>query len=231
MNIYYRNEKAVLSSKNITTGTYLENVYDPTFELTVMFDVNTATITGDYGLGAAAVDSLCIGYTNAHRYKLVSPAYPAGLIKDRITIHNFKKTLYINKFELTLEGTEPLYLGHLFLGMKTVLPRFETGPETGKTLFSDSSRSFGGQVFGVRRKTLNSFSANFPRIDSKERQTLLDYIEAVLNIEPHIIDPYYEAHDNFPPMYATLNTGEISMPKLKENGFYYSTSLSWQEAR
>jgi hypothetical protein len=86
-------------------------------------------------------------------------------------------------------------------------------------------------VFGIRRKTLNKFSVNFPRITAEEREIILKYIESVLNIEPHIIDPYCGARDKFPPMYATLNISENSMQKLNENGFFYSTNLTWQEAR
>jgi len=243
MIVYYRNEIAELLSSTVKPlpGTYLENIYDSSFELPVMFDKKKVTITGNYEHpDAAAVDSLCLGYTNGISYKLKVyngtklEGSCSGIIKGRITIFNFDKPFFANKFKLTLEGLEdddPLYLGYLFLGLKTVLPRFEVGPETGEKLFSQSSRSFGGQVFGIRRKTLRSFSANFPRITSEEREIFLDYIKSVLNIEPHIIDPYYKAHDKFLPMYAALNIDDNKMPKLNENGFYYSTSLEWQEAR
>ncbi|MCL2805271.1 MAG: hypothetical protein FWD26_04970 [Treponema sp.] len=232
MNIYYKNEQAELSGDDPVVGSSLYNIYDPMLELTAIFSKNNIKITGDYGINSVLVDSLCIGYTNAFRYELTTQEGScSGLINDKITIFNFDEILFINGFKLILESTENLYLGYLFLGCKTLLPRFEAGPETGKILFSESSRSFGGQVFGVRRKTLNSFSASFPRISTEEKKIITEYVDAVLNIEPHIIDPYPDAREEFPPMYSTLNVSDVSLPKRNENGFYYSSSLSWQEAR
>jgi len=237
MNVYYKNNIADLDAPTPIQGTYLENVYDKSLELPVMFNEEKVTIEGNYGLSAAAVDSLCLGYTNAFRYTLTLYDSADELIKfsgltaDRITIRNFEETLFFNRFELILEGIESVYLGYLYLGMKTTLPRFEVKPDVGEKLLSQSSQSFGGQVFGLRRTTLKSFSVNFPRITSEERDVFIEYIKSVLNIEPHIIDPYYEAHDKFPPMYAYLDINDNNMPKLNEHGFYYSTSLKWQEAR
>jgi len=237
MNVYYKNKIASLKGDDPIPGTYLENVYDSSLELPVMFGKDNVAITGNYGLGAAVVDSFCLGYTNAYRYSLT--VYDgtdelgafSGFTTDRITINNFYEPFIIDNFKLVLEGAESLYLGHLFLGLKTILPRFEVQPDIGEKLFSQSSRSFGGQVFGLRRNTLRNFSVNFPRITSEERDVFIEYIKSVLNIEPHIIDPYYEAHDKFPPMYATLDIDDNKTPKLNEHGFYYSTSLGWQEAR
>jgi len=231
MNVYYRNYKAILTEPK---DSYVDNIYDPIFELVAEFNESKVTIKGDYGLGAAAVDSVCLGYTNAFRYELktnVKECSCEGSINDRITIFNFDDVSFINCFELTLESVEKLYLGHLFLGMRTVLPRFEVGHNSSKQLFSERNTSFGGQAFGVRRKTLKNFSVNFPRITSEEKEVFDEYIDTVLNIEPHIIDPYEDARDKFPPMYTTLNISDIASPKLKEDGFFYSLSLAWQEAR
>jgi len=232
MNIYYKNEKAILSASQPVVGSSLLNIYDPMLELRTDFSGELVTINGMYEENIAAIDSLCIGYTNASLYELtINEEKFSGRINDKITVFNFNEMLYTDSFQLKLEGINNLYLGLLFLGKKIVLPRFEVGPEISKTLNSESSRSFGGQVFGMRRKTLKSFAANFPRIKSYEKEIIDEYVETVLNIEPHIIDPYPEARDRFPPMYATLNTNEVSMKKLNEPGFFYSGSLSWKEAR
>jgi len=233
MNVYYLNKKAAFAEYSpLADGSSLLNVYDPMLELRADFLDTGITIRGDYD-NVVSMDSLCLGYTNAYQYRLETrEGIFAGKTSGLITIHDFGETVFTDYFILELEGIEdPLYLGHLFLGQKTVLPRFAVEPETGITLASESGRSFGGQAFGMRRKTLESFSAKFPRLTVGERETVIDYVNAVLNVEPHIIDPYPKARDEFPPMYATLNIGEVSMQKRNENGFYYSGSLSWQEAK
>jgi hypothetical protein len=235
MNIYYQNEIATLPDPQtgnppMKTGFFLNNIYDPMLELRADFVNDQVTINGTYPRVTAA-DSLCLGNTNALWYKLTMGGKTfSGDIQGWITIRDFE-VVYANSFSLELGGFEPLYLGHLFLGSRTTLPRFAVEPESGITLASESSRSFGGQAFGLRRGTLGSFSASFPRLGLEEKETIIEYVKAVLNIEPHIIDPYPQARDEFPPMYATLSVNDVSFTKRNENGFYYSASLSWQEAR
>ncbi|HCC36661.1 MAG TPA: hypothetical protein DEQ14_03060, partial [Treponema sp.] len=209
---------------------------DPMLELRADFTESEVTILGSYS-NIVAVDSICLCNTNAERYTLSSRAgVHEGEINGRITIHNFANTIYIPSFNLKLRygdngRTDPLYLGYLFLGRKTELPRFGVQPEYSLALTGQSSRSFGGQVFGMRRKTLETFSVNFPRLTAEERNKIIEYVQAVQNTDPHIIDPYPEAGDMFPPMYVTLDIDEVSLTKQHESGFYYSSSLAWKEAR
>ena len=232
MNVYYKNEKAMLSGSPTIVGSSLLNVYDSALELKTDFVEEQVTISGNYNGEIVAVDSLCLGLTNAFKYELItSEGTFVGRIDSRIVIVDFAETFFIDSFELRLESIEPVYLGLLYIGKKVVLPRFEVGPEVGTSLNSESSRSFGGQAYGMRRKTLGNFAANFPRITSHEKNVFEEYINFVINIESHIIDPYPEARDEFPPMYATLNINEVSLKKLNEPGFFYSGSLSWKEAR
>jgi hypothetical protein len=65
----------------------------------------------------------------------------------------------------------------------------------------------------------------------QECNAIKEYIKAVQTVEPHIIDPYHEARAEFPPMYVTLTQGDYSFPKRDEDGFYFTGSLAWQEAR
>jgi hypothetical protein len=65
----------------------------------------------------------------------------------------------------------------------------------------------------------------------QECNAIKEYIKAVQTVEPHIIDPYHEARAEFPPMYVTLAQGDYSFPKRDEDGFYFTGSLAWQEAR
>jgi hypothetical protein len=236
MNIYCRNEKANLINKPPThSKTPLDNIYEPMLELKAEFTSNRVTIEGWYDVVIAA-DSLCIGYTNADRYKLTTREGEfSGSIEGLIAINNFE-TIFIDGFELELwhddeEDDETLYLGHLFLGQKTVLPRFSPEATSGTTLNSTASRSFGGQVFGMRRRPLDSFGVNFPRITACEREVIKEYVNAVSTTEPHIIDPYPWARKEFSPMYVTLNADEVSLAKRNEDGFYFTGNLSWQEAR
>jgi len=237
MYVYYRNNKTtVLNSPQIKSSSDVQNIFDPALELTAEFNNDEkAVITGSYPMPEIiAADSLCLGNTNAYKYKLTTREGEFfGKIKGRITIHNFDEPVFIDGFTLELEGTgdEELYLGYLYIGQKTVFPRFSVAPDTGMALTGESSRSFGGQVFGMKRVTLDSFGVEFPRLTWIEKEKIKKYVIAVQNVEPHIIDPYHKARTEFPPMYVTLSPGDYSFPKRNEDGFYYTGGLSWQEAK
>ncbi|MCL2138488.1 MAG: hypothetical protein FWH41_03035 [Treponema sp.] len=229
--IYCRNEYAELEGPKPVNGSDLEYINDPMLALATEFADRKITITGKFK-SVVAIDSLCIGNTNAISYELhLGPHCISGSIEGIITVYNFDATVFTDSFSLELNGLDPLFLGHLFFGQRTCLPRFAPEAEGGIMLTSEGSRSFGGQAFGIRRITLENFSVNFPRLSAEEREIIVEYVQSVLNVEPHVIDPYPQARDYFPPRYVTLNTGEISLPRRNENGFYYSGSLSWQEAR
>jgi hypothetical protein len=236
--VYYQNQEASLSGSPAAVGSALKNVYDPMLELRTDFTQATVDITGVFPQ-ITAVDALCLGYTNASQYRFVLRNQLNGVIhngvyqgiQNRITIEDMPRTLYAKSFTLRLEGTSPLYLGLLYLGPRVGLPRFGTGPELEMSFTGESGRFYGGQAYGMERITLESFSAEFPRLTGEEKQTMKSYAGEVLNIRPHIIDPYPEARGEFPPMYVTISSDTISFPKRVENGFYYSSALTWQEAK
>lgn len=242
MYIYHQNNKPdALNSTQIEHLPYLENIFNPMLDLTVEFtSKEKVIITGEYKFPKVVpVDTLCLGNTNAVKYKLTTrEGEYSGLIKNRITVKNFEMT-FIDWFTLELEGAgndvlkldDNLYLGYLYIGQKTTLPRFAIQPDTSMALTSNSSRSFGGQALGMKGITLDGFSVKFARLTWEEREAIKEYIKAVQNVEPHIIDPYHEARDEFPPMYVTLSKEDYSFKKLDEDGFYYTGSLSWQEVR
>jgi hypothetical protein len=235
MYIYYQNNKASFpESPKMENGSYVENIYDPMLELPAAFDIKGKIVITGVFENIVAIDSICIGNTNAFEYKLTTrEGVFTGRIRDWITIHNHTESVFTDYFTLELEGDEDenLYLGYLFLGEKTVLPRFEIKPSTGLAIVSEASRSYGGQVLGMKRQALESFGVSFARLTLEECRVIKEYIKTVQTVEPHIIDPYHEARKEFPPMYATLAQGEYSFPKLDEDGFYFSGSLAWQEAR
>ena len=229
--IYNRNNLPNINSPTPVAGSSLDDINDPMLEMCTIFDSENVTIEGEFET-PVSIDTFCIGNTNATSFELNIGKKPIqGNINSLITVRNFKDSIFIDKFTLMLSGPDPIYLGHLFFGEKTCLPRFSVEPNTSIELRSEGSRSFGGQAFGMRRKPLMNFSVNFPWLTSEEREILIDYLQDVQNVEPHIIDPYPQARDQFPPMYVTVDAGDVSLPKLNENGFFYSGSLSWKEAR
>jgi len=231
VNVYYRNEKAAFTNHSpLAVGSSIYNVYDPMLKLRADFLEENVTIRGDE---IVTIDSLCLGYTNAYCYRLETREgiFEGNIAKGLITIRDFEEIIYSDYFILELESDDPLYLGHLYLGHKTELPRFAVEPETGIALNSEASRSFGGQVFGMKRVALESFAVNYNRLALEEQSLIKEYIKAVQNVTPHIIDPYPQAREEFPPMYAVLDIKETSFPKRNESGFFYGGSLSWREAR
>jgi hypothetical protein len=233
MYIYYQNNKARIVSYP-TMEAAIDYIFDPMLELKAEFNVKGSVVIKGKFDNITPIDSLCIGNTNAFRYKLTTREGEfSGVIKGRITINNFDETVFTEDFTLELEGVEDekLYLGYLYLGEKIVLPRFEIKPSTGLSITSEATRSFGGQVMGMKRQPLESFGVSFARLNSEEYNLMKEYIKAVQTVEPHIIDPYHEARAEFPPMFVTLTQGDYSFPKRDEDGFYFTGSLAWQEAR
>ena len=231
MNVYYQNNKARLTKIPTVQGSDIDDIYDPMLELAAQFKDETIIIEGFYN-DIVAIDSLCLGFTNAASYELtINDKKYSGLIRNEITIHDFDEPEIIESFSLTLYGLDPIYLGHLYLGNKVILPRFLVRPNLNLNLRGERVLSDGGQSFGIKRKALESFAVSFSRISNDEKNIIKNYINSVQNIDPHIIDPYPEARDKFPPKYAVVNTDNIPFPKRNEPDFYYDGSLSWQEVR
>ena len=246
MNIYYRNKKAEFYDEPATVeGKGLSYVYNPILDLRAEFKQDKVTIKGKYS-HLTAIDSLCIANTNALKYKFTAGEetvegnirqldfiYNRITLKNHITVHDFEEAIFIESFSLELEGLEdvPLYLGLLYLGDRTTLPRFSLKPDNGLALTGSASRSFGGHVYGTKRITLDSIGVKFSELNLDEYKEIKDYILSVQNVEPHIIDPYPGARREFPPMYVTLINDKYSFQKTDDDGFYFSGSLSWQEAK
>jgi hypothetical protein len=72
---------------------------------------------------------------------------------------------------------------------------------------------------------------NYKRLKDEEYKTIERYKALVLNIVPHVIDIYPEAHESEPPLFATLVDGGGDVIKEGVDGFYWNTSLSWEEAK
>lgn len=241
MNVYPENkiENMTLSA---SSSADLANVYHPYFDLIADFPSSNVTIDGNAGFYYPFVCShFIIGGTNAAAYHLTLKnasgitVYDSGTVylnRENIHIKDMPSPLTVCSFSLDLASYEPrTRAAYLYLGNRSKLPEFSINPSWGLALQSQSSRSASGHAYGLLETTLESFSCVFPRVDNNERRILKSYIKSVLNIKPHIIDPYPLARDEFEPMYVTLTDG-IDTSKRDEHGFYWSdVTLSWQEAK
>jgi hypothetical protein len=244
MNVYPENMierlETLSSTPGVTNGT-VRNVYHLYLDVIAEFLSNTVTISGDFGFYyPVPCAAFIIGNTNISTYRLILQNVNGTTILDSQTvsigdeyihIQDFPSLLTVRTFQLITQSDEAIStIGLLYLGTRLTLPQFTTGPTRSFTPQSESSRSMAGHAYGLFAPTLKSFSANFPRVDTRQLRQIETYIGTVLTIKPHIIDPYPEAREEYEPFYATLVEG-IESEKRHESGFYWTTSLSWQEAK
>jgi hypothetical protein len=241
MNVYYSNriETAALSSPQSDPLMPLENSYHHYLGLLAGFTAPNATITGEWPFPESVfVSSLCIGLANAMNYTLTlfdvngGEAYSSGeksFGPNRIEILDFPGVM-AGKFAIELSGNENITIGLLYLGDKLELPPFSPGPSYSNDFTSESERSMGGYSFGLRKVRLITFGANFPRVDNRDKKLIDGYMDETLDIQPHVIDPYPEAREEFAPFYGTLTSG-LKSEKRDEGGFYWAFGLEWMEAK
>jgi hypothetical protein len=242
MKVYLVNalESAELISEQKERLTSLNDLFNRYIEYLVLFTTRQVIIEGIWTNDLTSFDSLIIGNTNAKTGR-IQLYYNDSVIIDKqfsvseyITIISLKlkneQSKVINKFRLQLNGTDLLSIGLLYIGEEWDLPRFIVHPKNKLTLRNDDDRTFSGQSTGIVKTTLKSFSAEYIRINNKLTKILDDYINAVQTVIPHVIDIYPEAHDEFPPFWATIASyGEKQ--KRAENGFFWNLSIAWQEAK
>ena len=236
MNAYPVNalEAASMSSPQKEPYSQMKDLHNRYIEYSVDFNSPNIAITGTWN-GLIEIDSMILGNTNALSGH-VELFNGNNLLHDEtfsisgyLTIINFDK-MNVNKFILHLSGNENISAGLLFFGMKWVLPRFVVAPSKGLALRNEGGRTFTGQATGFPVETLRTFSASYQRIPNEEKKKFDDYINGVQTVIPHAIDPYPEAHDEFEPFFATVESyGEAE--KREENGFFWNFECSWQEAK
>jgi hypothetical protein len=142
------------------------------------------------------------------------------------------ETLKGDKFKLELfnSNSENMKIGYLFVGEVWELPRFKICPSSNLEIRSKGDRTFSGQVTGISTEPLRKFSCSFVRIDNDAKKKFDVYMNAVQFIVPHVIDPYYEAHEEFEPIFGTV-TGYSEKSKRDENGFFWDFDMSFLEAK
>jgi hypothetical protein len=115
--------------------------------------------------------------------------------------------------------------GKLYVGGLLELPRI--GRNSGKydlNITSQSQRTSNGQVYGVLKPSYGGFSADFPKINEEDRVNIEKYIDTVQKATPHFIEPYEDK-----PMYVVVDSYGGAQ-RINIDGFYYSTSIGWEEA-
>jgi hypothetical protein len=241
MNLYHNNRIAAasLSSPQSDPLMPLSNLYHEHLGLTAGFTSNTVTITGSWDFPMSVyVSSVIIGLCNALRYTVTlfdvngQQIYTGGqrsLGPDKITILDIPGVM-IGRFVLELSGDENITMGLLYLGDKLELPPFSPGPAYNNSFTGEENRTMGGYAYGLRKPRMITFGASFPRVDNRIKKLIDEYMDEVLNIQPHVIDPYPEARNGFAPFYGTLVTG-LEGTKRAENGFYWTFELEWLEAK
>jgi hypothetical protein len=241
MNLYYKNriETALLSSPQSDPVMPPENLYHDYLGLLAGFTSNTVEITGQWPFpNSVFVSALCIGLTNALNYTLTlfdvngQQIYTSGQKEfgfNKIEILDFPGMM-IGKFVLELSGDENIAVGLLYLGDKLELPPFTPGPGYNNDFTGDGERTMGGYVIGLRKVRLITLGVSFPRVDNRGRKIIENYMDEALNVQPHVIDPYPEAREEFAPFYGTLTHG-LPGTKRAETGFYWTFELEWMEAK
>jgi hypothetical protein len=241
MNLYHNNriETASLSSPQSDPLMPLSNLYHEYLDLQAGFTSDTVTITAEWDFPESVyVSAVIIGLCNALYYTVTlfdvngQEIYTSGQKSfgpGKITILDIPG-MTTGKFVLELSGGENVRVGLLYLGDKTVLPPFRPGTLYHNEFTGDGERSMGGYAYGLRKIRLKTFGAGFPRVDNRERKIIEEYMGETLNIQPHVIDPYPEAREEFPPFYGTLVNG-FEGTKRPENGFYWTFELEWMEAK
>jgi len=234
-------DAAMLNSPQRASYSKISDLSSKYIDHTVDFESNNITLNG-YWTGTIPADVFIIGNTNAHSgtvklcYDHVIKFEKTFNINSHITIlellNEFEilQSENINNFTLTLASHSLISIGLIYIGKTWILPRFNKQPQKHISLRNDTGRTFTGQVTGIPTEPLRTFTAEFSRIANKELKLFENYINGVQTVIPHIIDPYYEAHEEFEPFFATVsNYGEQT--KRDENGFFWNYNITWMEAK
>jgi len=237
VNVYPVNaiEGASLTSPQLETYSQINDIYNRYIDFTVDFTEPLIELNGNWA-EAVDADSFIIGNTNAEFGAITLRLFGEIVLekafetKNNINIVDLEGPKVFNEIILTISGLANIQIGLLFIGNKWELPRFATLPEKALATRNDSGRTFTGQSTGIPVTTLKAFTASYIRIPNEKVKTINDYINGVQTIIPHVIDPYPQAHEEFPPFFATV-TEYSGKEKRAENGFYWNFEIAWMEAK
>jgi hypothetical protein len=228
-----RYHTALYASPEPLEGYDMKDLHHPFLSRVVRFPANTVTINVGWGAGVYA-DSIAILGCDFDQASVgvasQGAAAYAGVIQTRgaHTVTRLPDACMATWLTLTIHASAPVKIGGLYVGLKTEFPRFDASPTLGYTIIGEGARSSYGQAYGVKKPGVKTFAAAWTRIDNLTRAAMEAYADAVQGVEPHLIEPYDDY--SVPPMYATLaNLGEFA--KRPEDGFFWSASMSFEEAK
>jgi hypothetical protein len=240
MNVYPQNhiEYAQLTTQYpLLTNAGINFAYTTCLEQTAKWSGNTGDISFNWGGKTIYADSIIIGNTTAGSAEinlqttLGTTFTKQALISDLLTIIEIPDDLSVLSGTIRFEGTGDITaVGYVLFGNKMTLPRFAAKPQKKKAFRSDTARTLGGNAYGLYVTPLFEWAADYLRITDEEMKIIDDYAETVLNLVPHVIDLYPEAHEKQSPLFATLIEG-FEATKRNENGFFWDLSLSWMEVK
>lgn len=208
-------------------------------ERTVSFSAASSVITAAWAAQAArAADTLFISNTSALQGTLRLYNQNQALTRTiSLQLGKWNNKIEfpaqaVGKIELTLQApavpsAEPvkMYAGLVFLGLGITLPRFVTGVDMSDEIRGAGVKSDGGQTYGLAGASLETLAVSWKRLTNEERRVFREYIEAVQFGVNHYISPY-DGID----LYVTL-TEAGGWAKHDGNGFYWDTSLKYEEAK
>jgi hypothetical protein len=236
MRVYCGNilrDNSALYATPLNSGYSVNDLYHPYLSRSVRFSSNTAVISASWNAGAYA-DSIALidcGFNQASvsvASQGVTVYTGTTQIQGRHTVIRLPDAYMITGLTLTIYASAPVKIGGLYVGLKTEFPRFDVSPTLGETIGGTGARTSYGQVYGIKKPSIKTFAAAWTRIDNLTRESMEAYADTVQGVEPHLIEPY----DDYavPPMYAVLTDfGEFT--KRPESGFFWSASMSFEEAK
>jgi hypothetical protein len=234
--VYYKN--ALKTAVNIEASPLEQGIdpvdlYHPFLSRRAAFTSNTASIKVIWGAGNY-IDSICLAdcfFTQARVTVKHGGAtqydgwmYPRG----KHSAFALPSITPCDELTVTIYGGVPVSVGWMFAGLRTLFPRFQVKPKTGREVSGNAERTENAQVYGLKRPVLETLEVSFARIDIDTRREMTEYIDAVQFVEPHLIEAYNA--DVWPPLYGAL-TSAGDFPKRDGAGFYFDTSMAWREAR
>ena len=241
MNVYPLNmiAGAAVFSGSVLSYSSIKNTIHPYLKHKAYFNVGKPFSVNILFSPSVKIDTFIIGRFNAGRISgsMSTDAGPAVLSferKEAIQIYDAGSDVLVDSITLTAMEDVPAdeipYIEYLFAGNKVELPLFAVSPEWETQIRGESNRTNNGQVYGTVLPTLDRLSTKYLRISSEDKRIVDNYVQSVQTNIPHVVDLYHEAHDSFPPRYATLNRG-ISAIKRNEDGFFWDYDMEWLEAR
>jgi hypothetical protein len=234
--VYYRNalkNAALIEAEPLVEGINPIDLYHPFLSRGVTFTAETALITARWG-AENFIDSVCLAdcaFTQARvTVKQQGDTLFAGWMYPQGKNSAFTLPSVLPCDDLTVEifRNAAVSVGWMFAGLRTLFPRFQVTPKTGREVTGNAERTEGGQVYGLKWPVLETLEVSFARIDRDTRREMAEYIDAVQYVEPHMIEAYNT--EGWPPLYGVL-TGAGDFPKRDEAGFYFDTTMAWKEAR